>query len=139
MKDSRMLLNFGGSNSLPLRYPPSSVAGGFQLLAEVTEDAQVANSNCGWRLNPYDATAGVEVQPDGMALQAHWGSGWQGCRANRCKCNWAALCCLNSWCSCLCAVLLTSASPHNVRVFHVSESVPQFQTSICLISIGPVT
>ncbi|VUZ42998.1 unnamed protein product [Hymenolepis diminuta] len=85
MKDSRLLLNFGGSNSPPLRYPPSSIAGsvGFQPLAEITEDAQVANSNCGWRLNPYDATAGVEVQPDGMALQAHWGSGWQGCRANR--------------------------------------------------------
>lgn len=91
MKDSRLLLNFGGITSPPLRYPPSSVAGGssinssggFQPLAEVSEDAQVANSNCGWRLNPYDATAGVEVQPDGMALQAHWGSGWQGCRANR--------------------------------------------------------
>lgn len=86
MKDSRLLLNFGGSNSPPLRYPPSSIpgsVGGFQPLAEITEDAQVANSNCGWRLNPYDATAGVEVQPDGMALQAHWGSGWQGCRANR--------------------------------------------------------
>ncbi|KAL5106279.1 hypothetical protein TcWFU_006249 [Taenia crassiceps] len=85
LKDSRLLLNFGGSNSPPLRFTPTSSSGygGFVPLAEVPEDAQVTNGNCGWRLNPYDATAGVEVRPDGMAVQAHWGSGWQGCRANR--------------------------------------------------------
>ncbi|KAH9281428.1 Band 4.1-like protein 2 [Echinococcus granulosus] len=86
MKDSRLLLNFGGSTSPPLRFIPTSSGGGgggFVPLADVVEDAQVTNENCGWRLNPYDATAGVEVRPDGMAVQAHWGSGWQGCRANR--------------------------------------------------------
>lgn len=85
VKDSRLLLNFGGSTSPPLRFIPTSSGGygGFVPLAEVSEDAQVSNGNCGWRLNPYDATAGVEVRPDGMAVQAHWGSGWQGCRANR--------------------------------------------------------
>ena len=83
LKDSRLLLNFGGNSSPPLRFPPTNNGGGFVPLAEVVEDAQVANGNCGWRLNPYDATAGVEVQPDGMAVQAHWGAGWQGCRANR--------------------------------------------------------
>ncbi|VDD76885.1 unnamed protein product [Mesocestoides corti] len=81
MKDSRLMLNFGGSSSAPLEFAPKS--GVFVPLAEVSDDAQVANSNCGWRLNPYDATSDVDVQPDGMAVQAHWGAGWQGCRANR--------------------------------------------------------
>lgn len=74
------MLNFGGD---PASAPLEFVHGGFIALGDVPEDAQVPNSNCGWRLNPYDATPAVDVQADGMAVQAHWGAGWQGCRANR--------------------------------------------------------
>ncbi len=78
------MLNFGGAAEAPLEFAPKSRA--FVALSEVREDAQVSNSNCGWRLNPYDATQALDVQPDGMAAQGHWGAGWQGCRANRVSC-----------------------------------------------------
>lgn len=78
LKNSRLLMNFGET---PLEFIPKSSS--CLPLASVPDDQVVPNTNSGWRLNAYDATSGVDVQPDGMVAQAAWGMGWQGCRANR--------------------------------------------------------
>nr|VZI24879.1 unnamed protein product [Spirometra erinaceieuropaei] len=78
LKDSRVLVNFGDSQ---LEFAPKSHPS--VPLADVADDQLVSNANSGWRLNPYDATAGIDVRPDGMAVQSALGAGWQGCRANR--------------------------------------------------------
>ncbi|TPP58639.1 Band 4.1 protein 2 [Fasciola gigantica] len=77
LKDSRLLFNFGDQT---LEFHPG---GPFTPVAVASEDSQVANRNTGWRLNPYDTSAGMDVAPDGSMAQAQFNQGWQGCRANQ--------------------------------------------------------
>ncbi|CAH8435289.1 unnamed protein product [Dicrocoelium dendriticum] len=77
LKDSRILFNFGDQS---LEFHPG---GPFVPVAQAPDDSEVPNRNSGWRLNPYDASVGLDVSPDGSMAQAHLGRGWQGCRANQ--------------------------------------------------------
>ncbi|KAF6772353.1 hypothetical protein AHF37_08499 [Paragonimus kellicotti] len=77
LKDSRILFNFGDQ---ALEFHPG---GPFVPVAQVPDDSEVPNRNIGWRLNPYDASAGLDVAPDGSMVQAQLAQGWQGCRANQ--------------------------------------------------------
>ncbi|VDP70528.1 unnamed protein product [Echinostoma caproni] len=77
LKDSRLLFNFGDQ---ALEFHPG---GPFTPVAVASDDSQVSNRNTGWRLNPYDASAGMDVAPDGSMAQAQFSQGWQGCRANQ--------------------------------------------------------
>ncbi|CAL8075999.1 unnamed protein product [Calicophoron daubneyi] len=77
LKDSRLLFNFGDQ---ALEFHPG---GPFVAVAQAPDDCQVSNRNTGWRLNPYDASAGLDVAPDGSMAQGQFGQGWQGCRANQ--------------------------------------------------------
>ncbi|KAG5442556.1 Band 4.1-like protein 3 [Clonorchis sinensis] len=77
LKDSRILFNFGDQ---ALEYPPQ---GPFIPVAQVSDDSEVPNRITGWRMNPYDASAALDISPDGSKAQAHWAHGWQGCRSNQ--------------------------------------------------------
>lgn len=77
LKDSRLLFNFGDQT---LEFHPG---GPFTPVALASDDSQVPNRNTGWRLNPYDTSAGLDVSPDGSMAQAQFNQGWQGCRANQ--------------------------------------------------------
>ncbi|KAF5403360.1 hypothetical protein PHET_03201 [Paragonimus heterotremus] len=77
LKDSRILFNFGDQ---ALEFHPG---GPFVPVAQAPDDSEVPNRNIGWRLNPYDASAGLDVAPDGSMVQAQLAQGWQGCRANQ--------------------------------------------------------
>lgn len=70
-KDATVKMNFGEE---PFRYPPR---GAWLPVNRAARENLVSNRNPGWRMNPYDITDGVEVAPDGMAVQSALGRGWQ--------------------------------------------------------------
>lgn len=78
LKDCRIIFNFGDQ---PFKYFPNDLQ--WLPVTQTAEEDQMANCISGWRMNPYDATASMDVSPDGTVVQSALGHGWQGCRSNK--------------------------------------------------------